>query len=233
MNPLPKLRVKDWSPDDQPREKLLAKGSSALSNAELLAIIIASGNRDETSVELAQRVLQSAGNSINQLGKYSVKQLIFNFKGIGVAKAVGIVAALELGKRRTAEKVVENVEIICSSQIYEYFLPYLGDLPHEELWALFLNNKNHILGSKKISQGGIGDAPTDLRLIYHEALLMHATGLAISHNHPSGNINPSAQDINLTENLKQGLKTIGLRLIDHIIIGGGKYYSFYDEGKVG
>lgn len=227
-----KLRVKDWSPEDQPREKLLLKGVAALSNAELLAIIIGSGNKEETSVELSQRILQQAGNNINQLGKYSVESLIANFKGIGEAKAVSIAAALELGKRRKAEDVEERGVIICSRDVYEYFQRYLCDLAHEEFWALFLNAKNHILGRKKISQGGLEEVHIDNRLIYHEALNLLATKVAICHNHPSGKTNPSRLDEQLTAKLAEGLNLLGLRLIDHVIIGNEEYYSFADNGKI-
>jgi DNA repair protein RadC len=227
-----KLRVKEWSPEDQPREKLMLKGVNALSNAELLAIIIGSGSRDETSVELSQRILKSAGNNINRMGKFSVKHLISNFKGIGEAKAVSIVAALELGKRRKAETVEDSGIITCSKAIHIYFEHLLCDLPYEEFWALFLNHGNRIIGSRKISQGGTSEAGVDIKIVFHEAVVSLASKVAICHNHPSGNIQPSAADDSLTARIKSGLATLGIELIDHIIAADGHYYSYADEGRI-
>jgi len=232
MTHLNKLSVKHWSPDDQPREKMLLKGVAALSNAELLAIIIGSGNRNESSVELSQRILASVDNNINQLGKMSVKNLISDFKGIGQAKAVGIAAALELGKRRNAEKIPEKVTLNKSSMIYDYFKPLLQDLPHEEFWALFFDAKLHITGRKKISQGGLLETTVDTRIIFGEAVSTLASGVALCHNHPSGDKTPSDNDRTLTHKIFQGLKLLNIKLIDHIIIGNGQYFSFADEGEI-
>jgi DNA repair protein RadC len=227
-----KLSVKDWSPDDQPREKLQLKGVNALSDAELLAIIIGSGNREETSVELSQRILQSAGNNINRLGKFSIQHLISNFKGIGEAKAISIVAALELGKRRKSEDLNAGQKILCSKDIYTYFYPILCDLPHEELWALFLNRSNKIIDRKKISQGSVSQTAADGKLIYKEAVILLASGVALCHNHPSGSIMPSIYDDKITMNIKKGMELLELILIDHVIIADGIYYSYADEGKI-
>ncbi|MDR1610645.1 MAG: DNA repair protein RadC [Candidatus Symbiothrix sp.] len=227
-----KLSVKDWSPDDQPREKLLAKGVNSLSDAELLAIIIGSGNTEETSVELSQRILQAAANSINRLGKLSVNHLVSNFKGIGNAKAISIVAALELGKRRKAEDTESRKQILCSMDIYNYFYSMLCDLQCEELWALFMNNACRIIDRVKISQGGVGQTLVDGKLIYKEALTRLASGVILCHNHPSGNSKPSNQDDELTFRIKKGLQLLEISLLDHLIFCEGKYYSYADEGRI-
>jgi DNA repair protein RadC len=227
-----KLSVKEWSPDDQPREKLLLKGVNALSNAELLAIIISSGNNEETSVELSQRILKSVGNNLNNLGKLSVKQLISNFKGIGAAKAAGIAAALELGRRRKSEDVETSAVISCSKDVCLYFERLLCDLPYEEFWALYLNVSNRIISRKKISQGGVSETGVDIKLVFQEAITALASKVIICHNHPSGNIQPSIHDDKLTARIDAGLKTLGIVLTDHIIIGAGTYYSFADEGRL-
>jgi DNA repair protein RadC len=227
-----KLSVKDWSPDDQPREKLLAKGVNVLSDAELLAIIIGSGNTEETSVELSQRILRTAENNINRLSKFSVNHLISNFKGIGNAKAVSIVAALELGKRRKAEDTESRKKILCSRDIYNYFYPMLCDLQYEEFWALFLNNANWIIDRVKISQGGVGQTSVDGKLIYKEALTRLASGVILCHNHPSGNPKPSNPDDEVTFRIKKGLRLLEISLHDHLIFCEGKYYSYADEERI-
>jgi DNA repair protein RadC len=233
MTDIPKLSVKDWSPDDQPREKLLSKGVNALSNAELLAIILRSGTKEEGVVELSQRIFQSVGNDLNKLGKISPKQLMTNFKGIGKAKAISIIAALELGKRRKAEEAGDRKKIICSLDIYNYFYPFLCDLPHEEFWALFLNKSNRIVGRFKISQGGISETVVDGKLIYKEAIAHLSTFTVLCHNHPSGNHLPSPQDNSVTFRIKKGIEFLDMQLLDHVIIGEGRYYSYADEGKLG
>ena len=227
-----KLSVKDWSPDDQPREKLLSKGVHALSDTELLAIILGSGSRTESVVELAQRILSSAGNNINQLGKISVKQFISEFKGVGEAKAVSIVAALELGRRRKSEGVLFREQVRSSSDIYHYFYPLLIDLSYEEFWAIYLNRANKIIGKLKISQGGVSDTNADPRLIFKEAINLLASGIILCHNHPSGNRKPSPQDNAITQKIKQGAEILGMHLLDHVIICGETYFSYTDEGKI-
>ncbi|GHT54313.1 DNA repair protein [Bacteroidia bacterium] len=227
-----KLNVKDWSPDDQPREKLLAKGVNALSDAELLAIIIGSGNTEETSVELSQRILQTAENTINRLSKFSVNYLVSNFKGIGNAKAISIVAALELGKRRKAEETENPGKILCSMDTYKYFYPILCDLPHEECWILLLNNAKRIIDRVKISQGGIAQTPVEGKLVYKEALVRLATGVILCHNHPSGNTKPSSLDDEITFKIKKGLRLLEISLNDHLIFCDGSYYSYADEERI-
>ncbi|MDR2682378.1 MAG: DNA repair protein RadC [Dysgonamonadaceae bacterium] len=226
-----KLSVKDWSPEDQPREKLLYKGVYSLSDAELLAIILGSGSRGESVVDLAQRILQSTNNNINQLGKLSVKQLM-QFKGIGEAKAISIVAALELGKRRKAEEVLHRQRILFSKDVYEYFHPLLCDLYYEEFWVLFLNRASKVIDKLKISQGGIASTIVDAKVIYREALLRSATGIVLCHNHPSGHPEPSKEDDEVTVRVQRGLKFLDMYLQDHVIICDGKYYSYADEGRV-
>ncbi|MDR0427351.1 MAG: DNA repair protein RadC [Dysgonamonadaceae bacterium] len=229
---MPKLTVKDWSPEDRPREKLLLKGVNALSDAELLAILIGSGNKEETSVQLSQRILQSVENNLNQLGKLSIDHLINHFIGIGEAKAIAIVAALELGRRRRSSKVINLGSIRYSKDIYDLFHPLMADLYHEEFWILFLNRANKIIDKMKLSQGGISETTVDNRIIYKEALIRLASSLVICHNHPSGNVNPSKQDELITFKLRDGLKVLDMTLIDHIIVCDKSYYSFADEGKL-
>jgi DNA repair protein RadC len=232
MSTTTKLSVKDWAPDDQPREKLLAKGTGALSDAELLAIIIGSGNMEENSVRLSQRILRAAENNISQLGKFSINYLVSNFKGIGNAKAISIVAALELGRRRKAEDTGSRKQIRCSIDIYNYFYPVFCDLPHEELWALFLNNANRIVDRLKISQGGVAQTSIDGKLIYKEAIIRLASYVVLCHNHPSGNPKPSYQDDEVTFRIKKGLQLLEVSLLDHLIFCEGNYYSYADEERI-
>ena len=232
MAELIKLSVKDWSPEDRPREKLLSKGVNTLSNAELLAVILRSGTRNETVVELSQQILKSFGNDLNRLGKASANQLITKFKGIGKAKAIGIIAALELGKRRKAENLNNKKKIICSLDIYSFFHPLLCDLPHEEFWALFLNHSNRIIDKFKISQGGITQTVVDTKIIFKEALTHLTSYVVLCHNHPSGSNMPSPQDNAVTQCIKKGLESLDMRLLDHVILTDGSYYSFADEGRI-
>ncbi|MCL1938816.1 MAG: DNA repair protein RadC [Candidatus Azobacteroides sp.] len=228
-----KLSVKKWSPEDRPREKLLSKGIYSLSNAELLAIIIGSGNQNESAVDLAQRILQEANNNINQLGKFSVKHLISRFKGIGEAKAVSIVAALELGKRRQSEDIQSREKIRNSRDIYDFFHPILGDLPHEEFWALFVNRSHQIIDKLKISQGGVSGTLVDVKLIYKEAIARLASGIILCHNHPSGVAIPSKNDDHITAKIREGIKLLDMTLIDHLIVCDGDFYSYSDQGRIG
>jgi len=232
MTELTKFSVKDWSPDDQPREKLLSKGVSSLSNAELLAIILRSGTTKESVVELSQRILQTFGNDVNRLGQVSANYLMKNFKGIGEAKAVSIIAALELGKRRKAEKRKNRKKIASSMDIYNYFHPLLSDLPHEEFWALFLNRSTYIIDRFKISQGGVSETIVDGKLIFKEAIACLASSVILCHNHPSGNILPSSNDDTVTFRIKAALERLDLQLLDHVILTDGKYYSYADEGRL-
>jgi DNA repair protein RadC len=230
--PKSKLLVKNWAPEDRPREKLLLKGVDYLSNAELLAIIIGTGNKDETVVELSQQILRSVGNNINALGKLSIKHLIDNFKGIGEAKAVSIVAALELGKRRNLSEIIEKGKITDSKDIYNYFHPILCDLPYEEFWVLYLNMANKIIDRLKISQGGVSLTVVDSKLIYKEAINRLASKVIICHNHPSGNPQPSRQDDSLTRRIKIGIELLEMSLLDHVIVCDGQYYSYAEGGRL-
>ena len=227
-----RLSVKNWSPEDQPREKSLLKGVNALSNAELMAILIGSGNAEESSVQLSQRILQSVENNLNRLGKLSVDHLISSFKGIGEAKAIAIIAALELGKRRRASDIISSGTIRYSKDIYDLFHPLMGELQHEEFWVLFLNRANKIIHKMKLSQGGLSETIVDNRIVYKEGISRLASSVVICHNHPSGTLNPSKQDETITQKLRNGLMLLDMALIDHVIVCEKGYYSFADEGKL-
>jgi DNA repair protein RadC len=227
-----RLRIKDLAESDRPREKLLQKGIASLSDAELLAIIITSGNGKETAVELSRRILNSARNSLNELGKYDVKKLTSSFYGIGEAKALTIIAALELGKRRGNEEIAPRQKILCSKDIYTVFFPHLIDLPYEEFWILLLSASNHVISKVKIGQGGINQTVADVRLIMKEAICNLASAIALCHNHPSGNKRPSKDDDLLTERVSQTSDVLGILLIDHVIICENGYYSYADENKL-
>lgn len=220
--------IKDWSEDDKPREKLMLKGKDALSDAELLAILIGSGSRNETAVALSQRILASV-DSLNSLGKMSINQLI-NFKGIGEAKAITIIAALELGRRRRAEEMVELTKITSSKIVFEMMQPLIGELPHEEFWVLFLNNSNSVISKTQLSKGGITGTIVDVRLIFKLAFENRATGLILCHNHPSGTTVPSEADREITKKIKSAGESLDVKVLDHLIITETKYYSFVDEG---
>lgn len=224
-----KLNIKQWAEEDRPREKMMQKGIHSLSDAELLAILIGSGNRDETAVELSRRILNTAQNNLNELGKFSITDLQKNFKGIGQAKAITIAAALELGRRRKTTDVIDKAQIRCSQDIFNQLYPILQDLPHEEFWAVFLNRANKIITRLKISQGGTDGTVVDTRLILKLALDKLASGIAICHNHPSGNKIPSENDIKITKKLKTACLAVDIAFLDHIIIAGNDYYSFADE----
>lgn len=220
--------IKNWSNDDQPREKLRDKGKSALSDSELVAILIGSGSRYESAVDLSKRILASVDNHLNELGKLSIKQLM-TFKGIGEAKAITISAALELGRRRRAEEALERRKIASSLNAYELLQPILGDLPHEEFWIVFLNNFNKVLHKYQLSKGGITGTLVDVRLVLKMALEVGATGLILAHNHPSGNLKPSEADKNLTSKLQQAAQSLDIKVLDHLIITDKKYFSFADQ----
>ncbi|MDD2952305.1 MAG: DNA repair protein RadC [Parabacteroides sp.] len=227
-----KLSIKEWAEEDRPREKMLLKGASALSDAELIAILIGSGNNEESAVQLSQRILHSADNNLNTLGKRSIKELTSGFKGIGEAKAVTICAAMELGKRRGTSEGLQREQIRSSKDAYLSLQAELRDLPYEELWVILTNPANKILKKAKVGQGGINTSPADIRLILKTALMETATGFILCHNHPSGNIKPSRQDDALTEQVQKAAKIMDLILLDHIILTDGIYYSYADEGKL-
>lgn len=208
---------------------MMLKGAEALSDAELLAILIGSGNTEESAVALMQRVLAECGNDLNQLGKWEVRDFA-RFKGFGPAKSISIMAALELGKRRKQQERPERATIRCSQDIHEIFHPLLCDLPYEEFWVLLLNQASRVISKIHISSGGIDQTCADVRTILREALLQRATQIALIHNHPSGNTTPSNADRQLTQLVKKGGETMNIRLIDHIIVTDRSYYSFTDEG---
>ncbi|WP_405329355.1 DNA repair protein RadC [Leeuwenhoekiella sp. LLG6367-2.1] len=221
--------IKKWSLDDRPREKLLNKGKDVLTNAELVAILIGSGNREESAVALSKRILSSVDNNLNAVGKLSINQLL-KFKGIGEAKAVSIAAALELGRRRRIEDVAEVHKITGSNIVFEILQPLLGELPHEEFWILYLNNANKVLTMHQLSKGGMTGTLVDVRLVLKKALETGAVALIVAHNHPSGTLKPSQADKNITEKLQQAAKSLDIKVLDHLIITEKAYFSFADEG---
>ncbi|MCS6819128.1 MAG: DNA repair protein RadC [Chitinophagales bacterium] len=225
------LSIKDWATADRPREKLLAKGREALSNAELLAIIIGSGNPEETAVDVAKKLLHAADNSLVELGKKDINALK-KIKGIGDAKAVSIAAALELGRRRQAETALEKPTVMDARTAYEILLPDLSDLPNEVFMALLLNRRGQLIKKTKISSGGVSGTVVDIRMILKEALEHLCTSMIIAHNHPSGNLQPSAEDLKITQRLKQACELLDIKLFDHIIVGSQSYFSFAEEGKI-
>ncbi len=221
--------IKYWAEDDQPREKLLLKGKQILSDAELTAILIGSGNRSESAVELSKRILASIDNNLNALGKLSVKQLTA-FKGIGEAKAITIVAALELGRRRRMEGNVELQKITSSKAVFEIMQPIIGELTHEEFWVLYLNNSNKVIYKSQISKGGMTGTVVDIRIVFKLALEQNATSLVLIHNHPSGKLQASEADKQITQKLKLAGNQLDIPILDHIIITENAYLSFADDG---
>jgi len=222
------LSIKHWAEDDKPREKLMLKSKSALSDAELIAILIRSGNRSESAVDLSKRILASVEN-LNVLGKLSLQQLT-NFKGIGEAKAITIIAAMELGRRRRSEQTTELTKIISSRTVFNMMQPIIGELPHEEFWILYLNNSNKVIYKSQLSKGGITGTVVDVRLIFKTAFEYNATAIILTHNHPSGVLKASDADKQITSKLKDAGKNLDVNVLDHIIITENGYYSFRDEG---
>lgn len=226
-----KLNINQWAEEDRPREKMMMHGVSSLSNAELLAILIGSGNTEDSAVELMRKVLTEYHNNLNELGKASVDELC-RFKGIGPAKAITILAASELGKRRKEEDIRERLSIVSSKDVYECFYPLMCDLPTEECWLLLLNQASKVIDKVRVSTGGLSATAVDVRCILHEALLKRASAIALCHNHPSGNIHPSREDDRLTEQLRQACQIMNIRLVDHVILTDGCFYSYADEGRM-
>ena len=220
--------IKNWSEEDRPREKLLQKGKSSLSNAELIAILIGSGNRKESAVALSKRILASTALNLNELGKLSISELM-EFKGIGEAKAVTIVAALELGRRRRGAEALEKKKITSSNSVFELMQPIIGELPHEEFWIVYLNNSNKVLQKSQLSKGGITGTLVDVRLVLKTALQLGAVGLILTHNHPSGTLKPSRADKQITQKLKKASESLDIKVLDHVIITEKAYFSFADE----
>jgi len=221
--------INQWAEDDRPREKFLLKGKSSLSDSELLAILIGSGSRNESAVQLCQRILASTNNNLNSLGKISVNQLT-NFKGIGEAKAISIAAALELGRRRRAEESFELKKITSSKMVFEIMQPIIGELPHEEFWVLYLNNSNKVIHKCQLSKGGLTGTVVDVRLIFKTAFEYNAISIILTHNHPSGKLLASDADIQITKKIKEASKHLEINVLDHIIVTEKGFYSFNDEG---
>jgi len=225
------LTIKDWALEDRPREKLLGKGLNSLTDAELIAILIGSGNRNESAVELAKKILKGVKNNLNELGKLTVEDLMAS-KGIGEAKAVTIIAALELGRRRKQADIMEKKKISGSKDVFEFFQPVLADLPYEEFWILLLNRSNKIIEKFKISQGGISGTVIDVRMILKNAIEKLASSIILCHNHPSGNLQPSEADKKITTKLKDAATIMDMQVLDHLIITDSSFYSFADEGML-
>ncbi|MBQ0909564.1 DNA repair protein RadC [Flavobacterium sp. F-328] len=221
--------ITNWSEDDKPREKLMLKGKSVLSDAELIAILIGSGSRNESAVALSKRILASVDSNLNALGKLSLAQLT-QFKGIGEAKAIAIIAALELGRRRRAEEATELTKVTSSKIIFEIMQPIIGELPHEEFWVIYMNNSNKVIYKSQLSKGGITGTLVDVRLVYKMALEMGATALILCHNHPSGTLVPSDADKQITKKVKTAGESLEIKVLDHLIVTERSYFSFADEG---
>lgn len=223
------LKIKSWSPEDRPREKLLTKGTPVLSDAELVAILLGTGTTTTSAVELAKRVLQTVDNNLHELGRLSVKDLT-RVKGIGEAKAISIIAALELGRRRKDCATEEKSRVTGSRDCFNILKPHLQDLPHEEFWILLLNRANRLLKKYQISQGGVAGTVADPKIIFKMAISELASGIILAHNHPSGNLTASQADMDLTKKIVEAGKLLEIQVLDHLIIAGQKYFSFADEG---
>lgn len=221
--------ITHWSEDDKPREKMMLKGKSALSDAELVAILIGSGSRNESAVALSKRILASVNNNLSSLGKQSLAQLM-EFKGIGEAKAITIVAALELGRRRKEENPLELVKVTSSKVMYQEMYPIIGELAHEEFWVVYLNNANKIIFKAQLSKGGITGTIVDVRLVFKIALEQNAVAIVLAHNHPSGKLQASEADIQVTKRIKNAGLQLDISVLDHIIVTEHSYFSFADEG---
>lgn len=230
QNPLDKsLTIKEWAAEDRPREKLLLKGKAALSDAELIAILLGTGTTSLSAVDVAKKILQTTSNNLDELAKLSVKDLT-KVKGIGEAKAITVVAALELGRRRKELTTEEKPKIASSYNAFELMQEHLMDIPHEEFWVILTNRAQRVLKKQQISLGGVSGTVADPRIIFKLALEELASGIVLVHNHPSGNLAPSQADIQLTNKMKEGGKLLDIQVLDHIIVAGKGYYSFMDEG---
>lgn len=222
------MSLKYLAEDDRPREKFLLKGKAALSDSELLAIILGSGNHEESAVDLARRILESVGNSWQRLSLLSVKDLM-KFKGIGEAKAIAMATALEIGRRKASQDVPDKIAITSSQDAYKILLPHLSDLRTEEFWALFLNHKNHVVYTSQISKGGITNTSVDVRVLFKTAIEHFATSVIVAHNHPTGSLKPSEADLKITKNIQDAGKVLDIKMLDHIIVGENTFFSFKDE----
>lgn len=221
--------IRNWADDGRPREKLVQKGSYVLSDAELIAILIGSGSREESAVELSKRILASVNHNLNELGNLSVNQLM-RFKGIGEAKAVTIAAALEMGRRRRMEDTSKITKIKSSHDVFELLYPLIGELQHEEFWIVCLNNSNKVVHKAQLSKGGITGTLVDVRLVLKQALELGAVGIVLAHNHPSGTLKPSTADRQITNKLKTAAEALDIKILDHLILARHQYISFADKG---
>ena len=220
--------IKNWKEDDRPREKLVLKGKTALSDAELIAILIGSGNKQESAVDLAKRILTFTNNNLNELAKLSVNDLT-QFKGIGEAKAIAIITALELGRRRRLEEALIRPKIKSSKAVFEIMQPIIGELSHEEFWVLYLNNSNKIIYKNQLSSGGITGTLVDVRMLFKKALELSAVAIILCHNHPSGSLKPSKSDLDLTKKIQEAGKNLDIKILDHLLITEKAYFSFTDS----
>ena len=225
-----KLNIKQWAEEDRPREKMEKLGTEALSDAELLAILIGKGSAKEDAVSLMKRILADCKNNLNTLGKMSIRELC-HYNGIGEAKAISILAACELGKRRQMESPEERPDLGTATRIYNHMHPVMQDLDVEEFWVLLMNQHYRLIKKKRISHGGITETAVDIRIIMKEAVLANATILAVCHNHPSGNLSPSSQDDHLTKDIKRACELMRIHFLDHVIITDGQYYSYHESGR--
>ncbi|MCG8575446.1 MAG: DNA repair protein RadC [Flavobacteriales bacterium] len=226
------LSIKEWALEDRPREKLIYKGLASLSDAELLAILIGSGSAKESAVELSRKILRDCNNNLNLLGKKTVNDLKTSYHGVGDAKAITIVASLELGRRRKLQDSEERQKISTSKDVSDIFQPILGDLPHEEFWVLMLNRSNKVIAKNKVSQGGISGTVIDVRLILKSAIDHLASSIILCHNHPSGNKQPSDADSRITKKMSEAGRIMDIPVLDHIIVTDTSYFSYADEGMI-
>jgi DNA repair protein RadC len=225
------LKITDWAVEDRPREKMIQYGTSTLSDAELLGILISSGTKEKSAVDLGRELLALVNNNLNSLGKLTIADLT-KINGIGNARAVTITAALELGRRRKLSEIPDVVQIKCSKDVADIFQPILSDLLHEEFWILFLNRSNRVINRMKLSQGGVSGTVTDVRMVMKKAVEYLASGIIICHNHPSGNLSPSEADSKITQKIKEAGNLLDIQLLDHLIISDKDYYSFADNGLI-
>jgi DNA repair protein RadC len=231
MEHIKRIPISEWKDSDKPREKMISNGKNSLSDAELIAILMGSGNSKESAVDLAQRILSDNQNNLIELSRKSISDLTI-YTGVGEAKAISILAALELGQRRRQAEVVERKQVKSSSDVFEYMSVYLSDLTHESFWVILLNRANNIITQKSVSEGGTTSTVVDIKMIAKYAIDNHATGVILAHNHPSGNTQPSEQDNKLTDKIKNALNIFDITLLDHIIVCSTKYYSYADEGHI-
>ena len=226
------IPISSWAEDDKPREKMLLKGVTALSTNELLAILIRSGSGGESALDLSRRILTDASNDLNTLARLSVSDFMNRYKGVGMAKAASIIAAMELGRRRALSTAREEPALTTSRDLYDYLQPLIGDLDHEEFWVIYLTHSNQVKGCECLSSGGMDGTVIDVRLLFRGALDMKATYIVIAHNHPGGSLVPSTYDELITRKIYEGGQLLDIKLYDHIIVGENAYYSFADEGKL-